>query len=95
VGSDNVKIRTNEVTHNNTLGVAILRNPIASQAPRKIDQDPNGDEVRRNVIVKNGAHPSPGLPGADLFYDGNGNCFAHNEFGTSVPRNIEAVFRCR
>ena len=97
VGSDNVKIRTNEVTGNNTLGVAILQNPIASLDPRKIDPNPNGDEVRRNVVVKNGAQPSPGLPGADLFYDGsgNGNCFADNKFGTSVPPNIEAIFRCR
>ena len=97
VGSDNVKIRTNEVTGNNTLGVAILQNPIASLDPRKIDPNPNGNEVRSNVLVKNGAHPSPGLPGADLFYDGsgNGNCFALNKFGTSVPPNIEAIFRCR
>jgi hypothetical protein len=82
------------VTGNNTLGVAILQNPVVSQDPRKIDPNPNGDEVRRNVVVKNGAHPSPGLPGADLFYDGSGNCFAHNKFGTSVPSSIEAMFRC-
>ena len=97
VGSDNVRIRTNEVTNNNTLGVAILQNPLASQDPREIDPNPNGDEVRRNVVVKNGAHPSPGLPGADLFYDGSGdgNCFAHNKFDTSVPPKIEAIFPCR
>jgi parallel beta-helix repeat protein len=96
VGSDNVRIRTNEVTDNNTLGVAILQNPLASQDPRNIDPNPNGDEVRRNVVIKNGAHPSPGLPGADLFYDGsgNGNCFAQNKFGTSVPPSIEAIFPC-
>jgi parallel beta-helix repeat protein len=96
IGSDNVKIRANEVTGNNTLGVAILQNPVVSQDPRKIDPNPNDDEVRRNIVVKNGAHPSPGLPAADLFYDGsgNGNCFASNKSGTSVPPNIEGMFRC-
>jgi parallel beta-helix repeat protein len=97
IGSDNVKIRANEVTGNNTLGVAILQNPLASQDPRKIDPNPNGDEVRRNILVKNGAHPSPGLPAADLFYDasGTGNCFAHNSFRTSVPPRLEAIYPCR
>jgi len=33
VGSDNVRIRTNEVTQNNALGVAILQSPLASQDP--------------------------------------------------------------
>jgi parallel beta-helix repeat protein len=97
VGSDHVRIRTNEVIGNNTLGVAIIQNPLAAQDSRKIDPDPNGDEVRRNVVVKNGAHPSPGLPGADLVYDGSGqgNCFAQNRFATSVPSNIEASFPCQ
>jgi parallel beta-helix repeat protein len=97
VGSDNVRIQRNEVTGNNTLGVAILSNRLAAQDPRPIDPNPNGDEVRRNVVVKNGTHPSPGLPGADLFYDGSGqdNCFAQNTFATSVPPKIEANFPCR
>src|SRR5215813_3686940 len=91
VGSDNVRIRTNEVTDNNSLGVAIFRNPLMSQDP-----DPNGDEVRRNLVVGNGLHASSGLPGVDLFYDtsGSGNCFARNKFGTSVPPNIETAFPC-
>jgi parallel beta-helix repeat protein len=97
VGSDNVRVRTNEVTGNDTLGVAITQNPIVPQDPRKIDPNPNDDQVRLNVVVNNGAHPSPGLPGADLLYDGSGhgNCFAQNRFGTSVPPNIEALFACR
>jgi len=98
VGSDNVRIRANEVTDNHTFGVAITQNPLAllpSQDPRKIDPDPNGDEVRLNVVVRNGT-ASGGLPGADLFYDGSGtgNCFAHNKFGTSVPATIEASYPC-
>ena len=96
VGSDNARVRANEVTGNNTLGVAITQTPIVSQDPRKIEPNPNGDEVRRNVVVNNGAHPSPGLPGADLVYDGSGqgNCFAQNRFATSAPPKIEASFPC-
>ena len=90
IGSDHVRIRTNEVTNNNTFGVAITQNPLPSPEPI-----PNGHEVRRNVVVNNGTHPD-GLPGADLFYDGSGqdNCFALNRFKTSVPPNIEASFPC-
>jgi parallel beta-helix repeat protein len=97
VGSDNVRVRTNQVTGNDTLGVAITQNPIVSQDPRKIDPNPNNDQVRLNVVLANGAHPSPGLPGADLVYDGSGqgNCLAQNKFATSVPPNIEALFPCR
>ncbi len=95
VGSDNVKIRTNEVTGNNTWGVAITYNPLASEDPR-IDPNPDNNEVRLNVVLRNGAHPPSGLTGADLFYDGSGqgNCFAQNRFATSVPVNIEAIFPC-
>jgi parallel beta-helix repeat protein len=95
VGSDNVKIRTNEVTRNNALGVGILQNPLASEDPR-IEPNPNDDEVQRNLVVANGAHPSSRLPGVDLFYDGSGsgNCFARNKFGTSVPPNIETAYSC-
>jgi len=96
VGSDSVRIHSNEVTGNNTLGVAIIQNPLASQDSRKIDLNPNGDEVKLNVVVNNGTKPSGGLSGADLFYDGsgNGNCFAKNRFKTSVPPDIEATFPC-
>jgi hypothetical protein len=91
VGSDNVRIRTNEVSGNNTFGVAITQNPLASPEPI-----PNGHEVRLNVVVNNGTQPLTGLPGADLFYDGSGqdNCFAQNRFKTSIPPNIEASFPC-
>ena len=91
VGSDHVRVRTNEVTNNNTFGVAITQNPLPS-SPEPI---PNGHEVRLNVVVNNGTQ-SGGLPGADLFYDGSGrdNCFAHNRFKTSIPPNIEGSFPC-
>jgi parallel beta-helix repeat protein len=95
VGSDNVMIRANEVVGNNTWGVAIAHNPFAIEDPR-IEANPNSDEVQMNVVVNNGAHPSPGLTGADLFYDGSGqgDCFARNRFATSIPPNIEESFPC-
>jgi parallel beta-helix repeat protein len=97
VGSDIVRIRSNEVTDNNTWGIAIAQNPGASLDPRIENPNPNGDKVQLNVAVKNGARPSLGLPGADLFYDGSGhdNCFAQNRFATSVPPKTEATFPCR
>jgi parallel beta-helix repeat protein len=97
VGSDNVRVRTNEVTGNNALGIAITQNPIVSQDPRNIDPNPNNDQVRLNVVLNNGANPSGGLLAADLVYDGSGqgNCFAQNRFATAVPPNIEALFPCR
>ena len=51
VGSDKVRIHANEVTHNNTLGAAILRNPIVLGDPRQIDPNPNGDEVRLKLVI--------------------------------------------
>ena len=95
VATDRLTIRENKVTGNNTLGVAITANPLASLDPR-IDPNPDGNRVLLNTAVDNGAQPGPGLPGADLFYDGNGqgNCFSTNRFGTSVPPGIASVFPC-
>ena len=95
VGSDDLRIRKNEVTGNNTFGVAITQNPLAAQDPR-IDPNPDGNQVRLNVIVENGAQPADALPGVDLFYDGSGrgNCFAGNVFKTASVPDIEASFPC-
>jgi parallel beta-helix repeat protein len=95
VGSDHVKIRTNEVTGNDTAGIAITYNPLASEDSRIATGDANNNEVRLNDVLENGTNPS-GFAGADLFYDesGQGNCFAQNRFATSVPANIEAIYPC-
>jgi parallel beta-helix repeat protein len=97
VGSDQLTIRKNTVSGNNTFGVAITTNPLAAQDPRGIDPNPDGNQVRLNVIVDNGAQPPPTFPGADLFYDGSGqgNCFSENTFRTAVPQDIEISFACR
>jgi parallel beta-helix repeat protein len=90
VGSDDVKIRKNEVTGNNTWGIAITDDPLFENPKTS-----NNDEVRLNVVLENGTDPSR-PPGADLFYNsiGVGNCFAQNRFATSVPTNIEAQYPC-
>jgi parallel beta-helix repeat protein len=95
VGSDNLRIRKNEVVGNNTFGVAITQNPVAMQDPR-IDPNPDGNQVRLNLVVENGAQPANALPGVDLFYDGSGrgNCFADNTFTTASLPSIEASFTC-
>jgi len=96
VGSDNMRILNNKIEGNNTLGVAITQNPLASQDPR-IDPNPDGNEVRQNVVLDNGMQPTQNLPGADLFYDRSGkdNCFSNNTFKTAIPTDIETQFPCQ
>jgi parallel beta-helix repeat protein len=95
VGTDLLTIRANTATGNNTFGVAVTANPLASQDSR-INPNPIGNQVTRNTLIDNGTEPSPTLPGADLFYDGSGqgNCFSGNTFKTAVPPNIESSFAC-
>jgi parallel beta-helix repeat protein len=95
VATDRLTIRENTVTGNNTLGVAITANPLAVEDSR-INPNPDGNRVLLNTVVNNGTQPAPTLPGADLFYDGNGqgNCFSGNRFGTAVPPSIETSFPC-
>jgi parallel beta-helix repeat protein len=95
VGGDKLSIRKNNVAGNNTFGIAITQNPIAAEDPR-IDPNPDGTEVRENVIVDNGSAPADALPGGDIFYDGagTGNCFADNTFKTATPPNVETSFPC-
>ena len=95
VGGDRLTIRKNIVTDNNTFGVAITANPLASQ-DKRLDPYRDGNQVRSNVVLGNGEQPLPTLPGADLFCDGSGqgNCFSGNTFKASVPPGIEASFPC-
>ena len=97
-GADHVVMRANTVIGNDSFGVAIAQNFLASADPRV---DPNSDfnEVRSNVILRNGAHPDPVraiTPGADIVYDetGVGTCFGRNVFGTEFPVGVTAAFAC-
>jgi parallel beta-helix repeat protein len=98
IGADRVVIRDNIVNQNDSLGVAILANPFAALDPR-LEPNPDGNEVRDNVILRNGGSPDPEraqTPGADIVYDGSGtgNCFLNNRFQTEFPEGITALFPC-
>jgi len=98
IGGDHVIVRNNRVIGNDSLGVAIIRNPFASADPR-IEPNPDSNEVRDNVILHNGRNPDPiraTTPGVDIFYDGTGmgTCFARNVFETEFPASITASFPC-
>jgi len=90
VGGDHVVIRNNVVTNNDTVGVALVENPFGFGPP-------DDNEVRGNVILKNGKQPDPRSPGSgDILYDGSGsgNCFANNVFKTDFPPGITSLFAC-
>jgi parallel beta-helix repeat protein len=98
LGGDHVLIRHNRVLGNDSLGVAIVQNPLAPSDPR-IEPNPDFNQVRGNVILHNGRHPDPIraiTPGADIVYDGTGagTCFADNIFKTEFPAGITALFPC-
>jgi parallel beta-helix repeat protein len=98
LGADRVVIRHNRVIGNDSLGVAIIQNPLAPSDPR-IEPNPDFNQVRGNVILHNGRNPDPVraiTPGADIVYDGTGTgtCFADNVFATDFPAGIIALFPC-
>lgn len=98
IGGDQVVIRENIVSGNDTVGVALIANPFAAEDPR-IEPFPDQNRVRDNVVLGNGQQPDPlraTVPGADLVYDGSGaaNCFAGNVFRTQFPEEVTTVFAC-
>jgi parallel beta-helix repeat protein len=97
-GADHVVVRDNRVLGNDSLGVIVLQNFLASADPQ-IEPNPDFGQVRGNVILGNGHHPDPVraiTPGADLVYDGTGTgtCFADNVFATEFPDGITEQFPC-
>jgi parallel beta-helix repeat protein len=95
LGADSVTVRDNLVVGNHALGIGIgstlLLGAVAGLPPEAfagIDPNPDGVVVRNNLVVGNGStSPLPGLPGADLLWDGSGdgNVWRSNLFGTSTP----------
>jgi parallel beta-helix repeat protein len=97
-GADHVVIRDNRALGNDSLGVIVLQNFLASADPR-IEPNPDLGQVRGNVVLQNGRHPDPAraiTPGVDIAYDGSGtrNCFADNVFATEFPTAITEQFPC-
>ncbi len=98
VAGDDVTVRDNLITGNDTVGITILTSPFAGQDPR-VEPFPDRAHVVGNVILRNGLAPDPlrsPNQGADILYDGSGtgNCFARNRFGTDLPPGITAQFPC-
>ncbi len=95
VGSDLVKVESNEVTGNSFVGIGVASSALlvalAGLPPdvlSGIEPDPDRVRVRANQVTGNGsASPFPFLPAADLFWDGTGsrNCWTANVFTSSVP----------
>jgi parallel beta-helix repeat protein len=95
VGADRTTVTENLVTGNHFTGIAVgstlLLGTLAGLPPEAFaDIEPNPDAARivRNTVTGNGgASPIPGLPAADLFWDGSGtgNCWSNNRYGSSYP----------
>jgi parallel beta-helix repeat protein len=90
-GGDHVLVRHNLVIGNDTVGVGIIENPFGFGPP-------DDNQVRGNVILRNGKSPDPRAQGqaGDILYDGSGtgNCFAGNLFKTDFPPGIASLFPC-
>jgi parallel beta-helix repeat protein len=79
-GADHVVIGDNRVLGNDSLGLIVLQNFLASADPR-IEPNPDFAQVRGNVVLQNGRHPDPAraiTPGVDIAYDGTAP-------GTALP----------
>jgi parallel beta-helix repeat protein len=95
LGADHVTITENRVTGNDFVGIGVastlLLGELAGLPPSAfagIDPNPDGTQVVSNYVVGNGSSsPLPGIPGADLLWDGSGtgNFWLGNTFQTSVP----------
>jgi parallel beta-helix repeat protein len=95
LGADHVTVVGNRVTGNDFVGIGVasslLLAQIAGLPPSVFDgiePNPDGALVLANHVVDNGsASPVPGIPGADLLWDGTGtgNLWIDNMFETSVP----------
>jgi parallel beta-helix repeat protein len=91
VGGDNVLVRINTVSRNNTAGIIVAQlPPVVAALDQRINPFPDNNEIRDNVALQNGDDPDPKiapLPGSDLLWDfsGVGNCWRGNEFKTSFP----------
>jgi parallel beta-helix repeat protein len=91
VGGDAITMRDNVITQNDSFGIGIVENPFGFGPP-------DGNQVKSNVVLDNGANPDEeraALSG-DIVYDGSGidNCFADNVFGTDDPPGIVSLFAC-
>ena len=90
VGGDDITMRDNVITHNDSFGIGIVENPFGFGPP-------DDNRVVSNTVLKNAGDPDArAFLSADIAYDGSGvgNCFADNVFETDDPPGIVAGFPC-
>jgi parallel beta-helix repeat protein len=99
MASDDNVVRHNQVTGNDSFGIAVANICLAQGIPPQvcplldIDPDPDDNRIVFNTVTGNGLDPAPGLPGmfaTDLAWDGtgSGNCWARNVFNTAFPPEL-------
>ena len=98
VAADSNTIRGNQITGNNSFGVAVSNICLAQQlspadcaaVSSDIQPDSDNNHVVHNAVLGNGTNPDPILPSVfavDLAWDGTGtgNCWSDNVFNTFFP----------
>lgn len=102
LAADTNEVKSNTVTGNNSLGIAVTNYCVGAQVPAEqcatidIDPDPDGNRVISNTATGNGASSSlpPGFEffAVDLAWDatGDGNCWSGNTAGTTFPDPLPA-----
>ena len=99
MAADANAVHHNEVTGNDSFGIAVTNICVAQQLPDAIcailDIQPDSDDnrVTFNTATGNGGNPAPTLPpvfAVDLAWDGTGtgNCWSKNVFDTSFPPDL-------
>jgi parallel beta-helix repeat protein len=98
VGADRVRAEDNHVTGHDFIGLGVgssLILALLSNTPPEafgdIEPNPDGVDVRNNVVTGNGTQsPIPFLPAVDLLWDGSGegNCWSGNTFGSAFPSSL-------
>lgn len=94
IGADSVIARSNTITLNNSVGIAVVQLPPALAAlDTRINPFPDTDKIRDNVVMLNGHNPDPRIapfPGSDLIWDfsGTNNCWDRNVYNTSFPGQL-------
>jgi parallel beta-helix repeat protein len=90
LGADRTTVQGNRVTGNQFVGIALASTTfltsLAGMPVSGIDPNPDGTIIENNLVLGNGGKsPLPGIPGADLLWDGRGkhNRWIDNVFITS------------
>ncbi len=94
-GRDNL-VERNLVTGHQNMGIGVIPLPetvFYSDEPSARDFDALDNTVRGNVTSGN-AYDLFAVSNIEDATEGGGNCFARNEYTTSVPADIEAVLPC-